>query len=97
MTKQAQTIEAHVDKHDFTRVEHPILPRRHSSFLKKPSVVDAHLGLQKGRGWPDDKQRYTDTPTYNHTRRPEGLRRPKQRSEPPRHPGLSRQHQICSP
>jgi hypothetical protein len=40
VTRKAQTTEAHAGKHDFTRIEHHVLPRRRSSFLEKVPVVD---------------------------------------------------------
>jgi hypothetical protein len=43
--KEAQMTEAHADKHDFTKVEHLILPWRSSSFPAKLLVIYPHLGL----------------------------------------------------
>jgi hypothetical protein len=42
---EAQTSKAHTDKHNFTKVEHPVLPQRIISFLEKLPIVDPHLSL----------------------------------------------------
>jgi hypothetical protein len=45
MSREAQTTEAYIDKHDFIKVELLILPRCSNSFHKNPSVTDPILGL----------------------------------------------------
>ena len=45
MTREAQTTEAHADKHDFTKIERLVLPRRSDSFHDKPLVANLFLGL----------------------------------------------------
>jgi hypothetical protein len=46
-TWETQVTEAHTDKHNFTKVEHPILTQHSSSFLRKLPVADATLAYKK--------------------------------------------------
>jgi hypothetical protein len=43
--RRTQMTKAHTDKPDFTEVEHLVLPRCGSSFLKNLLVTDPYLGL----------------------------------------------------
>jgi hypothetical protein len=68
-------IEAHTDKNNFTKVEHPSVPQQSSSFIGKLPVFDSHLGLETGGGRQNIEDE-GDTHTYMHkddeTRRPRG-------------------------
>jgi hypothetical protein len=60
-------MEAHLDKPDFTKVEHPILPRRNSSFLEKLPIADPTLAYKKERS-SRIKRRDADTRTRDKNR-----------------------------
>jgi hypothetical protein len=45
LAREALTVEARTNKHDFTKVECLVLPWCNNSFHEKPSVTDPLLGL----------------------------------------------------
>jgi hypothetical protein len=53
--QRSQTIEAHTYKHDFTEAEHPVIPRRSSSFHEKLPVIDPPALAYKRGGSTDTR------------------------------------------
>jgi hypothetical protein len=90
VTREAQSTEAYTDKHNFTKVEHPVLPRHSSSFLGKLPVADVTLAYKK----EEVSYKIGGQRTYIHAngRRDQKTRRPEPRSEPPQCPRLTREH-----
>jgi hypothetical protein len=61
MDREAQTTEAHADKHDFTEVEHLILPWHSGSFLEKLPGNGPPPRHIKGGGWAENERQTTRT------------------------------------
>jgi hypothetical protein len=45
VTREAQTTDARMNKHGFTKIECHVLPRYSSSFLGKIPIDESHLDL----------------------------------------------------